>query len=125
MDLSSDIKVQINYVDGSSIEISPEQWPEVRADGVDVVIVKTVTGSTRIAGMTLYWLYIDEEGVIHRAGAALGPGYIGGRSNPMPSEVLIYPDGTMDQRPLEWVPDMPHKVFKMGWWYPGTEGRPI
>jgi len=118
-------KVIVKYVDGTSAEGPFQYWPSMRSDGVDQVIIVVSNGETKIAGMTLYWLYEDVDGNWHRGGAALGPGYIGGNSNPMPPEIIIHPDETMSQSPLDWVPDMPHDVVKLGWWYPGTEGRPI
>lgn len=116
--------VRVVYVDGSEASGPPEDWASWRADGVDQVIVEVDAGSTSISGMTLYWLRpLGEDW--GRGGAALGPGYIGGISVPMPPEVIIHPDGTMMQRPTEWVPDMEIAQVKLGWWYPGTEGRVV
>lgn len=115
------IRVRIDYVDGTFAEGPLEMWTIMPSEGVDTITIYTRTGSTRIAGMTIYWLYRQGD-VWHRGGAGLGAGYIGGRSIPMPPEVLIFPDEHMEQVPLEWVPDMPHSAVKLGWWYPGTEG---
>lgn len=109
-------RVTIGYVDGTTCSFDAGVWPSQRADGVDWVEVANASGPSRLQGHSVYWLY--REGRVWVAGqASLHYGRV------LPPEVLFLPDGRQDTRVIEYVPDLPHGVVKLGWWRPG-EGRP-
>lgn len=117
-------RVAVTYVDQEGTwDADASDWPLLRADGVDEVVIYNASGASHIAGCTLYWVY-PEGDVWVRGGAGLGMGYAD-KGEYLPPETLCLPDGTQTHRTVEWVPDLPHDAVKLGWWYPGTKGRVV
>jgi hypothetical protein len=112
------VRVTVHYVDGSRVTCPAEDWVHVRADGVDTVVVANPSGCTTFHGRSAYWLYPEGEAWV--AGAAS----FGYDRHHVP-EVLVHPDGVMETRRFEYVPDLKHEQVKLGWWWPGTTGRPV
>lgn len=111
-------QVTVRYVDGTSATFDAGVWCSQRADGVDAVTVRTVTGSTTFHGRSAYWLY--REGAVWVCGAASF-----GYDREHPPEILFHPDGAMTSRRIEYVPDLTHGQIKLGWWWPGTTDSPV
>lgn len=111
-------KVTIEYVDGTVYRFDAGVWQSQRGHGVDTVVVANESGPSTFSGHSVYWLY--REGDVWVAGQASFA-----YSPVIPPEVLFLPDGTQDTRPIEYVPDLKHNQIKLGWWMPGTKGRPL
>lgn len=109
---------EVAYVDGSVQRAPAGLWRTLRSDGVDWVVVSNATGPSTFSGHSAYWLY--REGDVWVAGQASFH-----YSRVIPPEVLFLPDGTQGTRAIDYVPDLPHSAIKLGWWLPGTTGRPI
>jgi hypothetical protein len=104
--------VVVHYVDGTTTEGTVVDWPGLPSHGVDWVEIARV----RFKGKSVYWLYPEGDDWI--AGCA---SFYEDAKN---AELIVHPDGSQDERPIEWVPDLAHVNVKLGWWRPGTEGQP-
>ena len=105
------MRVRIHYVEGDELEVDPERWSVVRADGVDWFEVITDTGSVRFEGNSLYWLY-ERDGVWYAGGCGIG------YPNQLEPVELVITDGVQSTRPFVNVPDLYHAETKLGWWWP-------
>jgi hypothetical protein len=99
------------------VEIGVDDWPSSASEAVDYVEVRTKSGSTRIAGQSVYWAYSEGDHWVV-GGAPLGYGV------PAP-EILVYEDGRQEARSIRYVPDLYHRSVKLGWWWPDEPRRPV
>jgi hypothetical protein len=104
--------IDVRYVDGTELAITPDTWPDVRSDGVDRVTLRFPAGTaSHWQGRSLYWLYYeDDHWVIGMASFTYSP--------VQPPEVLFWKDGRQEERRWEHVPDLRHEDVKLGWWWP-------
>lgn len=105
------LDVVVSYVDGQETRASLEDWPTMRADGIDSVTIVDGDLSVRYASASLYWCY--PEGDEWVSGCA-SVGY-----DPNPIREVI---GTSREREVKYLPDLRHDQVKLGWWWPGTDG---
>jgi hypothetical protein len=105
------IRVHIDYVDGTEAEEPASGWSRVRSDGVDKVTLKFPDGTQSIwQGRSLYWLYReDDHWVIGMSTFTYSPKQV--------PEVLFWSDGRQELRKWENVPDLRHEDVKLGWWW--------
>lgn len=108
--------IRIRYVDGREIFASATSWATLPSQGVDWVEIGH-DHYTRTSGMSIYWLYREA------ALWVMGSGPVG--YGTLPAEVLVGSDDQHASRPIEFMPDLPHELVKLGWWWPGTTNEPV
>ncbi len=85
------------------------EWDSLPSEGVQRVDILVGRYITSFAGFSIYWLY--QEGGNHVVGAG-SVRY----SKELINEVVFKPDGTSENRGLEFMPDLLHNQVKLGWW---------
>lgn len=110
--ISNAIHVRVTYEDGGELSVPADEWPRLRSDGVQDVVVSACGKSVRFASQSLYWLYPEGEDIVAGAGSV--------RYDPNPLvEIIVSPDGAQSERRVEFMPDMKHEQVKLGWWKRG------
>jgi hypothetical protein len=108
--------VRAAYVDGSVEEGSPHEWSSWPGHGVDWAEIGHAR-FTRVSGMSVYWLYPEEESWV------LGGGPVG-YGNLVP-ETVVGGDDQHATRQIGYMPDLPLTSVKLGWWWPSEPRRPV
>ena len=104
-----EVEVRYNRPD-TTLKFGVDQWPIVRADGVQWIRISCNGLSHEVEGRSIYWIY-EQGGFI-----VIGGGCIRYDSR-LITEVLINPEtGRQHERLREYMPDLEHKQVKLGWW---------
>ena len=106
--------LELQYVHGFTVSITPECWASFPGEGIDKITINTIEGLNVVQNHSIYWLYKEEDN------------WILGRCSPYTSEmyeVIIDKDGWVSTRKIKFMPDLLHGAIKLGWWRPG-EDRP-
>ena len=98
----------VRYVNGEIAQAEAEQWPTLRADGVEYVDIRVDGQGYRIQGRSVYWLYRVGETWL------LGGGLVGESG----IEEVSAREGASPfvVRHPRYMPDLPHNAVKLGWW---------
>lgn len=103
------VTVAIGYVDGTIETALAPEWSSLRGEGVDWFQVGVGRYRASFQGHSLYWLYQEEDVWVAGCGSV--------RYSDQPLvEVLIHPDGTQEERPTGYFPDLPLSAVKLGHW---------
>lgn len=108
--MSRSLLVRVEYTDGSFQEMPIEEWPSLRSEGVDRVIVREGELLTIRQGASLYWIYFEDQQWIFGSGSI--------RYDPNPVEEVVFKaDGCNRVRWRSFLPDLQHAQVKLGWWH--------
>lgn len=105
--------LEISYVDGIRQEITPGEWPDAPAEGVDLIELVADGKRYRLMGHSIYWLREDGDTLLLGGGDVI--------ANPAASHIVVieevhYAQGRFYRRVLDSMPDVKHWQVKLGWW---------
>lgn len=103
--------ITINYVDGTQQTAPITEWSNLQSEGVDLVTITDVSGSVKLSGASLYWVYEENEQFV------AGCGSVRYDHNPI-TEIIFNGHGGQIERKREYVPDLLHRHVKLGHWRP-------
>lgn len=110
------MRLRIVYTDESVAEGTVDDWPTLRADGIDTVRI----GDRVFHGHAIYWLKFEPE----TDGGSWVFGMASTYVSPPPPEVLFRLNGSVVERNIVTVPDLRHDEVKLGWWKRPTSEKP-
>lgn len=107
----TDLIISIKYTNNSVLYLSPEEWSQVRADGVDEIIISNPL-PIHCSGHSIYWFYKEDNYYV-----------LGCASNYLrePIAEVLFKGTEQISRSIKYMPDLYHKDIKLGWWRPNEE----